>query len=328
MSERAGKSTGAQWFPADWPDRIRAHARGDLVPVTPRRAATVLLLREAPDGPGGLLVHMLRRRASMAFAAGAYAYPGGGVDPRDSETAVRWAGPPPTAWAERLGLDDEGAARAVVCAAVRETFEECGVLLAGPDAETVVADVSGPEWEAERAALVAHETSFAAFLNRHALVLRSDLLGGWARWITPEFEARRYDTWFFVAALPEGQRTREVSTEADRTEWVRPVDALHRYEEGALQMMPPTVATLRDLVPYGSLAGVMADLEGRALKPVLAEARLDGDEVILTWPGHEEFTRRVPGGEAPGGGALGEGVPGEGPVGGGPVGGGSVGEGV
>ncbi|MYX19252.1 NUDIX hydrolase, partial [Streptomyces sp. SID8380] len=199
---------------------------------------------------------------------------------------------------------------------------------AGPDAETVVADVSGPEWEAERAALVAHETSFAAFLNRHALVLRSDLLGGWARWITPEFEARRYDTWFFVAALPEGQRTREVSTEADRTEWVRPVDALHRYEEGALQMMPPTVATLRDLVPYGSLAGVMADLEGRALKPVLAEARLDGDEVILTWPGHEEFTRRVPGGEAPGGGALGEGAPGEGPVGGGPVGDGSVGEGV
>ncbi|SCE31731.1 hypothetical protein GA0115246_114341, partial [Streptomyces sp. SolWspMP-sol7th] len=171
----------------------------------------------------------------------------------------------------RLGLDDEGAARAVVCAAVRETFEECGVLLAGPDAETVVADVSGPEWEAERAALVAHETSFAAFLNRHALVLRSDLLGGWARWITPEFEARRYDTWFFVAALPEGQRTREVSTEADRTEWVRPVDALHRYEEGALQMMPPTVATLRDLVPYGSLAGVMADRGGAR-----AQARTGG----------------------------------------------------
>ncbi|WP_431035557.1 NUDIX hydrolase [Streptomyces sp. P6-2-1] len=335
MSERAGKSTGAQWFPADWPDRIRAHARGDLVPVPPRRAATVLLLREAPDGPGGLLVHMLRRRASMAFAAGAYAYPGGGVDPRDSETAVRWAGPSPAAWAERLGLDEEGAARAVVCAAVRETFEECGVLLAGPDAETVVADVSGPEWEAERAALVAHETSFAAFLNRHALVLRSDLLGGWARWITPEFEARRYDTWFFVAALPEGQRTREVSTEADRTEWVRPVDALHRYAEGALQMMPPTVATLRDLVPYGSVPGVMADLEGRALKPVLAEARLDGDEVVLTWPGHEEFTRRVPGGGpgglsggSPGGGSPGGGSSGEGSPGGGLQGGGAPGEGA
>src|SRR3954454_8888327 len=88
-----------QWYPPEWPDRIRALAKGDLVPATPKRAATVMLLRDTPDGP---VVHMLRRRASMAFAGGAYAYPGGGVDPRD-ERPVGWAGPPLSAWADRLG---------------------------------------------------------------------------------------------------------------------------------------------------------------------------------------------------------------------------------
>ena len=78
-------------------------------------------------------------------------------------------------------------------------------------------------------------------------VLRSDLLGAWARWITPEFEPRRYDTWFFVAALPEGQRTRNASTEADRTVWIRPAEAADGYDKGELLMMPPTIATLRQL---------------------------------------------------------------------------------
>ena len=76
-------------------------------------------------------------------------------------------------------------------------------------------------------------------------MLRSDLLGAWARWITPEFEPRRYDTWFFVAALPEGQRTRNASTEADRTVWIRPAEAAAGYDRGELLMMPPTIATLR-----------------------------------------------------------------------------------
>src|SRR3954470_10812961 len=118
--------------PAAWPERIRALARGELEPVVPRRAATVLLLRDPADRGQPPAVHMLRRRTSMAFAAGAYAFPGGGVDPRD-ERPVRWAGPSLAEWALRLGVDTTGA-QAVVCAAVRETFEESGVLLAGPDA--------------------------------------------------------------------------------------------------------------------------------------------------------------------------------------------------
>ncbi|WP_320774790.1 NUDIX hydrolase [Streptomyces sp. CRN 30] len=286
-----------QWYPPEWPERIRALAAGGLTPVTPRRAATVMLLRD--PGPA---VHMLRRRASMAFAGGAYAYPGGGVDPRDDDRAIGWAGPTRACWAARLGVD-ETAAQAIVCAAVRETYEESGVLLAGPTADSVTGDTTGDDWEADRAALVARELSFAEFLDRRGLVLRSDLLGAWARWITPEFEARRYDTFFFVAVLPEGQRTRNASTEADRTVWTTPAEAAAGYDRGELLMMPPTIATLRALTAYGTAAEALAAADGRDLTPVLARARLERGEIVLSWPGHDEFTKHVPGattGEVPG----------------------------
>ncbi|ORT59240.1 NUDIX hydrolase [Streptomyces sp. CB03238] len=278
-----------QWYPPEWPDRIRALAGGTLTAVTPRRAATVLLLREGAEGAE---VHMLRRRTSMAFAGGAYAYPGGGVDPRD-EHPVRWAGPSPAEWAARLGVAEPAEAQAIVCAAVRETYEESGVLLAGPTAGSVVADTRGDDWEADRAALVARELAFADFLDRRGLVLRSDLLGAWARWITPEFEPRRYDTWFFVAALPAGQRASNASTEADRTVWIRPADAAAGYDRGELLMMPPTIATLRALERYGTPQEALEGARGQDLTPVLAQARLEGDQVVLSWPGHEEFTKRV-----------------------------------
>ncbi|MFZ4240612.1 NUDIX hydrolase [Streptomyces murinus] len=284
-----------QWYPPEWPDRIRALADGTLTPVSPKRAATVLLLKDTEAGPA---VHMLRRRASMAFAGGAYAYPGGGVDPRDDDTRIRWAGPPRASWAERLGVDEAGA-QAIVCAAVRETYEEAGVLLAGPDPDTVVGDTTGDDWEADRAALVAREQSFAEFLHRRGLVLRSDLLGAWARWITPEFESRRYDTWFFAAVLPEGQRTRNASTEADRTVWIRPAEAAAGYDRGELLMMPPTIAALRELLPYGTAAEALAAAAARDLTPVQATARLRDGEIVLSWPGHEEFTKHVPSSSAP-----------------------------
>ncbi|MET7484005.1 NUDIX hydrolase [Streptomyces sp. NPDC005538] len=284
-----------QWYPAEWPERIRALAEGALTPVAPRRAATVMLLRDTDTGPA---VHMLRRRASMAFAGGAYAYPGGGVDPRDDDHQVRWAGPTRAWWANRLGVD-ETAAQAIVCAAVRETYEEAGVLLAGPTPDSVVGDTTGADWETDRAALVARDLSFAEFLDRRGLVLRSDLLGAWARWITPEFEIRRYDTWFFVAVLPEGQRTRNASTEADRTVWITPGEAATGYDSGDLTMMPPTIATLRGLIPYDSAAEALSSAPARDLTPVLARARLEDGEIVLAWPGHEEFTKHIPLGGAP-----------------------------
>ncbi|HEX5402792.1 MAG TPA: NUDIX hydrolase, partial [Pseudonocardiaceae bacterium] len=106
--------------------------RGDQPPAVPRHAATVILAR---DGAAGIEVFLLRRVMGMAFAGGMTVFPGGGVDQRDADASVAWTGPPADWWAERFGCEP-GLARALVCAAVRETFEESGVLLAGPDPAT------------------------------------------------------------------------------------------------------------------------------------------------------------------------------------------------
>jgi 8-oxo-dGTP pyrophosphatase MutT (NUDIX family) len=220
----------------------------------------------------------------MAFAGGFYAFPGGGVDPRDADAAIAWAGPAPAVWAERFG-GGEAEARALLCAAVRETFEESGVLLAGPDAGSVVSDTTGPDWEADRVALVSRETSLAELLDRRGLVLRTDLLGGWSRWITPEFEPRRYDTAFFVAALPAGQRTRDVSGEADNTVWSRPSAAIADHESGAALMLPPTITSLREIAGYRTAAETVAAAAVRTPKPIMATVAQHADGTFhLEWP--------------------------------------------
>ena len=177
---------------------------GRIAPATPRDAATVMLLRPAGAG-AGVEVLMLRRVAAMKFAPGAYVFPGGSVDPADYEAAVGWHGPDPGEFGARLGASAE-MARALVCAAVRETFEEAGVLLAGAPDGGPVADPSGPSWAADRAELVAGAVTLGELLSRRGLVVRADLLVPWARWITPEGEPRRFDARFFAAALPAGQR--------------------------------------------------------------------------------------------------------------------------
>jgi 8-oxo-dGTP pyrophosphatase MutT (NUDIX family) len=243
------------------------------VPATPRLASTVLLLREGTAGPE---VYLIRRAASMAFAAGMYAFPGGAVDPRDATVEPAWAGPAPAEWATRLGLD-EPTARAVVSAAVREVFEECGVLLAGPDPETVVGDVSAPVWEAARVALIARELGFAELLADRGLVLRSDLLTPWTRWLTPEFEPRRYDTYFFLARLPAAQLTRDVGGEAEHVLWGPPAALAE------LPMLPPTLAVLRALSGYPSLDAAMT-AERDVTTAIMPRADLGPEPARLVLP--------------------------------------------
>ena len=207
----------------------------DGPPATPRDAATVALVR---DGDAGLEVFLLHRVTGMAFAGGMTVFPGGGVDERDSDATIAWAGPQPAWWAGKLGVA-EPLARALVCAAVRETFEECGVLLAGPTADTVVPDTTG--YRAARQSLVDREFSMAEFLAAQGLVLRADLLVPWSNWITPEQEPRRYDTRFFAAALPEGQRADGATTEASGRGVAAPARRARRRAAG------PPRATAADL---------------------------------------------------------------------------------
>jgi 8-oxo-dGTP pyrophosphatase MutT (NUDIX family) len=220
-------------------------------------------------------VYMLRRKASMSFAAGAYVFPGGSVDPRDADQAVAWAGPEPEAWGRTFGADPN-TARGLVCAAVRETFEESGVLLAGPSVDTVVADTTGDDWEADREALIDRRLSLAEFLNNRGLVLRADLLRPWSHWITPDVEHKRFDTRFFVAAMPPGQRTRDVGGEADKVAWLRPEQALGLAKKGDIYLMPPTFRTLTELAEYDDVGAVLAcDREIVTVQPHVAE--VDGE---------------------------------------------------
>ncbi|HYJ70068.1 MAG TPA: NUDIX hydrolase [Nocardioidaceae bacterium] len=260
-------------LPPELVEHARAFAAGDRTPVTPRDAATVILLRS----DAGMQVYLLRRHRGMAFAGGMVAFPGGGVDARDSDHVSAWAGPPVGVFAERLGCDDS-MARALVCAAVRETFEESGVLLAGPTSDSVVDDTAGDDWEADRQGLVDRALSLTELLDRRELVLRADLVAPWAHWITPEFEPRRYDTRFFVALLPAGQRTRDVSGEADAVRWVRPAEALAAVDAGTIRMLPPTYVTLAQVADYDSPDEALVAASEREIRTVQPGVRLDGDE--------------------------------------------------
>jgi 8-oxo-dGTP pyrophosphatase MutT (NUDIX family) len=255
-------------------DLRRFHAAGQPA-SPPRLAATVVLLRPSDRG---VEVFLQRRAATMAFAPNMYAFPGGVLDPRDTAHEVGWVGPGPDAWAASLA-QPAAQARGVVCAAVREVFEECGVLLAGPPGEAaLVGDVAGDDWEAARQALLAREVGLVELFAARGLAVRSDLLRPYARWLTPEFEPRRYDTYFFLAPLPPEQRTREVGGESDHGRWLTPADAV-----AALPLLPPTVHTLRRLVGHDSVAAALDSAVGvdvtRPVRPVLAE---DADGVWLT----------------------------------------------
>ena len=240
--------------------------------AVPRDAASVLLLRPLPGGDLGIEVYLLRRARSMAFAAGASAFPGGSVDPRDTEEEVAWAGPGAAAWGRLLDAPP-GLARALVCAAVRETFEESGVLLAGPTASSLVADTSDAGWEADRTALLDRSLSLAQLLGRRGLVLRSDLLRPWSRWITPVTEARRYDTRFFAAALPPGQRTRDVGGEAEQVAWTRPAEAIRAAQARELYLLPPTATCLAELAGYPDVPAALSDEHSmRPVTPAVVQA--------------------------------------------------------
>ena len=260
--------------------QAREYADGTRTPAEPRDAATVVLLR---PGAGGPEVYLLQRQTSMAFAGGMCVFPGGGVDPRDFDTSLAWAGPDAAEWAHRLGTD-EATARALVCAAVRETFEESGVLLAGPSADAVVADTTSDDWEADRVALESRELSLTDLLNRRGLVLRSDLLGAWAGWLTPVFEPRRYRTWFFVADLPEGQRTRDVSTESSEVTWLPAREAVAAVDEDRIFMLPPTYLTCLEVAEYADPDAVLIAAGDRVVEMFTPELTGQGDQVTLSRP--------------------------------------------
>ncbi|WP_372341782.1 NUDIX hydrolase [Nocardia sp. CC216A] len=265
-------------------------ARGEQPTAVPvRDASTVMLVRDGVNGPE---VFLQRRVNAMAFAAGMTVFPGGGVDATDAAVALDWAGPEPAWWAARFGGTDAARAQALVCAAVRETFEECGVLLAGPTADTVVADTG--VYAEVRGRLERRELSFAEFLTRERLVLRADLLRPWANWITPEVESRRYDTHFFVAVLPEGQQADDATSEAEVVTWSTPAEAIERWRSGLDVLLPPTWSQLVALGEFGSTADILAATP--AIEPIMPVYDPESGGPTLAFPNAARYFSDLPDG--------------------------------
>ena len=258
-------------MPPEVSRRARALLAGEWEPPPVRDASTVVLLR---DG-AGLETYLMRRAATMAFAAGMYVFPGGRIDEADRDIDLSWVGEPLDAGRMTAG---ERQARGLVVGAVREVFEETGVLLAVDDSGRFPAEDAA--WEEDRAAVAESSPALAEVLARRGLRIDPGALPLWTHWVTPEVESKRYDVRFFVAAVPPGQHARDVSGEADQVLWTSPGAALGDYSRGQLPMLPPTVATLADLAALPDVASVLASAPARDVCPLMPRPRITDDGAI------------------------------------------------
>lgn len=219
-------------------ERAAKVTSGQRPAAEPRDAATVVLLRPGADGASGAAVGcggagnfevlLLGRARAMDFAPGAHVFPGGSVDPEDSDAGIDW----PDDALDVLGVPPERG-RGLIGAAVRETFEECGVRL------------------------------------------RADALVPWTRWITPEASDRRYDTWFFVARMPDDQVVDVASAESSTAQWLRPAAALEAARSGEITLLPPTAVTLAELAACGTVERALG--ERRTITPLMPTVVREND---------------------------------------------------
>lgn len=230
-------------------------------------SASILLLR---DGDDGLEVLMQQRHEEVGDFAGALTFPGGKVVSGDSSPSVR-----ARADGVEAHNDDELAHAA---SAVRETFEECGVLLAREAAGApLIGGDAVRNTFADRPALDAEELALGDFLAKHDLRLALDRIAPWSHWITPVFAPRRYDTWFFVAAVPDGQIADAESGETVEMIWIRPEAAMASADAGKRSLYMATRLNLLELAEFDTVEGVMAHAAGKDIRVALPE-RIKADD--------------------------------------------------
>ncbi len=227
-----------------------------------RLAATILLVRDVGGGPE---VFMVQRPGGVDFPD-LHVFPGGKVDAADFVPELVTDLDDRSA-SQRLGVDAGGLRYWV--AAIRECFEECGVLLADRDGElfTPRTDAEAERFAGHRHALISGELDFAAMCRQEGLAIRAGRAHYFSHWITPEVAPRRFDTRFFIAHMPTGQVTAGHAWETAAEAWVAPGRALELFETGRWQMIAPTLTTLQTIARYSGVAHMLAD--------VAAEAHLD-----------------------------------------------------
>lgn len=242
----------------------------------PKPAATVVLLR---DHDRELQVLLLKRHRSSGFVPGAYVFPGGRIDDADGDARLLAS----------CAVPERGAVAAHYWfGAVREVFEETGVLLARTqDGEWAPDTTSSEVLESWREKLMNNTTSLAEIVMDENMRVVLDDVVYFAHWITPEAEPRRYDTRFFAAALPEEREIRPDEREMVDAIWISPNAALERFEQGKLPMVFPTVRTLQDLSQFKSVEATLAGLRSRDVEPVLPRLVRSGNGVGIVIDGED-----------------------------------------
>jgi 8-oxo-dGTP pyrophosphatase MutT (NUDIX family) len=255
----------------------------------PRDSATVIVAR---DGTAGLEIFMLERHVNSDFVGGAYVFPGGKVDEADSDPALHAFidGADPTAAAGLVEAGERGLGFHV--AALRETFEEAGVLLArhADDGSPVRLDGSDAERFAHaRKALIAGETTLLGIARDEKIRYALDLMHYFNRWITPHGLHRRYDTRFFVARVPDGQTPLHDAVETTASTWVRPHDALARARAGELTVIFPTRKTLEALAEFADVDDAIASCRDKVIVPLLPRLVVHEGMPKVVLPGDDRF---------------------------------------
>ena len=256
-------------------------------PMVPRPAATVTLVR---DAPGGFEVLMMQRNFQSVFVPGAFVFPGGALDKHDSsaEIAALCTGLDDTAASRKLGVATGGLAYWV--AAIRESFEEAGILLAcNAQGEIVTLDDStrAERFHAYRQRVEQGDHPLSDMLRDEGLQLPLDQMTYFSHWITPVGSPRRYDTRFFVAAAPPAQKPLHDNGETISHLWVRPAEALSLHKQKKFDMRTPTVFTLRLFAEHDSVTSLIASLSALSEIPVIEPRIAKSGRRVL--PGDPEY---------------------------------------
>jgi len=255
------------------------------MPVEPRPAAAIVLLRERPHG--GIETFMVRRHVRSEFVPDVYVFPGGSVKPGDRE-AENTPGlcVPPTG--DHLGETTIGAG--LRAAAIRELLEEAGVLLAEQGGHILaVASDHTARFAEHRRRLQQNETTLAAVAQAEGLALATDRLTYFAHWITPGVMPKRFDTFFFIAAAPQEQQAAHDQLETTAGTWIAPAEALAQFEQGSFPLVFATIHQLRALNAFTSIADAGARLRQQAIPVILPRAAWRDGTIDIRLPGEPGY---------------------------------------
>lgn len=278
--------TGNSRAPATDPLHLCPGARQNpRMPATPLAAATVVVLRDSPEGPEVLLV---RRHERSGEFAGASVFPGGLVERGDADPALASldSGFDPAVAVAELGESIPSAeAAALYVGACRELFEEAGLLLARDAQPATTSDLS--RWRRD---LVEARSDLGRMLRDLGITLALDALLPFARWITPEQQRRRWDARFFLAVAPRGQQAECDGAETSEVLWLRPADALAAYRAGEHVLAPPTFCVLDDLSAFPSVASAFEGLRRAGPpRPILPVPIPGSGTITMVYPGDRDY---------------------------------------